>query len=415
MVHDELLRREEAVDRVLELRDGLFETRTVETETETVSLEGISGRTLTTDVVADRDLPPVSRATMDGFAFDAADEYPLHVVGSAVPESEPSAIEAGEAIRIATGAPLPDGANAVLKREDAALDGDELTGETIEPGRYVYERGSNVSAGETLFRAEERLEPRDAILLRDVGIERVPVHPALSAGLLATGTEISEGGSSDLDSPMLAGLVESWGHEPNLEGAVADEYERVEERIGELATEYDVVITTGGTSVGNRDYVVRALSELGEVAFHGVRVRPGKPVAVATLPEYDAVAFAIPGKPIGAHTAAIATMRPFFTGERMLPTVEARLTTDVGIGRAGFEYWVPVTLERVSPVDGDDTRYEATPLGHVESPLSVYDRRFDPSILSSSTRASRADGFVALEEGVDADETIRVVPYEAVT
>jgi len=166
---------------------------------------------------------------------------------------------------------------------------------------------------------------------------------------------------------------------PLVSGSVPDEGDRVERRIAELASEADVVVTTGGTSVGKKDYVIDALESLGDVVFHRVRIRPGKPIAVARLPDHDALAVAIPGKPIGAYVSAALVARPLFTGDRTTPTLERTITHDVGLGPEGFEYAIPVTLE------GDD----ATPLGHVDSPLAVYEETFDPSVLSSSTRARR--------------------------
>lgn len=398
--HDgaDLIDVDAAVDRVLALRTEWLSRL----ETEQVSLDEIAGRTLAEPISAPIDVPAQSHATMDGFAFDATDEYPLEVVETPVfPEDEPAALEAGTAVRIATGSPLPPSANAVLKREEATVENGQLTGSDLEPGTYVYERGSNVAEGEALFDAGDRLGAKDALLLGDLEIETVPVTKRLSVGLLATGTEIHEGRHRDLDSPMLAGLVRSWGHEATYEGAVPDIDDRVEERIAELADEYDVVITTGGTSVGDKDYVIRSLDVLGDVLFHRVRLRPGKPIAVAELPDHDAVAFAIPGKPIGAHLVTSLVARPFFTGETTLPTVAAQMARDVDISTAGFTYGIPVTLE-----DG-----VAMPLGHVDSPLSVYEETFDPSVLSSSTRASRADGIVITTDGVTADEQVRVVPY----
>ncbi|SIS18471.1 molybdopterin molybdotransferase MoeA [Natronorubrum thiooxidans] len=398
--HDgaDLIDVDAAVDRVRALRTEWLPRL----ETEQVSLDELAGRTLAEPISAPVDVPAQSHATMDGFAFDATDEYPLAVVETPVfPEDEPAALEAGTAVRIATGSPLPASANAVLKRENAVVEDGQLTGPDLEPGHYVYQRGSNVAAGEELFDAGERLGPKDALLLGDLEIEAVPVSKRLSVGLLATGTEIHEGRHRDLDSPMLAGLVRSWGHEATYEGSVPDVDDRVEERIAELADEYDVVITTGGTSVGDKDYVIRSLDALGDVLFHRVRLRPGKPIAVAELPDSDAVAFAIPGKPIGAHLVTSLVARPFFAGETALPTVAAQMARDVDISTAGFTYGIPVTLE-----DG-----VAMPLGHTDSPLSVYKETFDPSVLSSSTRASQADGIVLTTEAVAADEQVRVVPY----
>jgi molybdopterin molybdotransferase len=402
---EDLLARQKAVTRVLDLHSTVLERQ----QTEVIPLDRMPDRFLGEAITADDDLPPHSHATMDGFAFDATDEYPLQVVGEVFPEEEPPKIEAGEAVRVATGAPLPERANTVLKREEATVKNGRLRGADLDPGMYTYQRGSNVEAGEMLFEANERLAPKDAILLRDVGIEEVVVREPFSVGILATGTEIHEGRSADLDSPMLAGLVQAWNHEAIYEGTVPDEYSRVEERIAAVAADHDVVFTTGGTSVGEKDYAVRALKSIGEVLFHGVRIRPGKPIAAAILSDHDAVAFAIPGKPIGAHTIATAIVRPFFTGDASLPTIEAELLRNIDIGVEGFEYWVPVLLNTDEATDT-----EAMPLGHIDSPLSVYEETFDPSVLSSSTRAAVADGFFVTEEGVRAGDPIQVVPYAAI-
>lgn len=400
--HPDMVWRDTARDHVRALRADALSDHPIEA----VPVSNIAGRTLAEDIVAVEDQPARSHATMDGFAFDATHAYPLSLVDREVfPEDDPGEIAPGEAVRIATGAPLPAGANAVLKREDATVSAGELHGIDITPGTYVYEQGSNVEAGEHLFEAGEQLSPKDAILLRDIGHERVSAYRRFDVGLLATGTEIYEGRHTDLDSPMLAGLVESWGHDATIEGSVPDDRATVRERIAELADEYDVVVTTGGTSVGHKDHVITALADLGTVVFHRVRIRPGKPIAAARLPDHDAFAFAIPGKPIGAHVIATLVMRDFFTGDTgPLPTTDATVTCDLDIAAEGFEYVVPVTV-----ADG-----EATPLGHVSSDLTVYDDVFDPSVLSSSTRASRADGFFITEIAVEAGETVNVVPYPVV-
>lgn len=396
---EEMLTLDAAVERVRSLREEWLPGRS----SERVPLDRVAGRTVAEPIRAPVDVPAESRATMDGFAFDATDGYPLDVVERPVyPEDEPPPLDAGTAVRIATGSPLPRGANAVLKREEATVEDGRLTGTAVDPGTYVYERGSNVSAGEDLFAVGDRLGPKDALLLGDLALDEVTAYERLSVGLLATGTEIHEGRHRDLDSPMLAGLVRSWGHEATYEGSVPDDADRVESRVEELAREYDVVVTTGGTSVGDKDHVVRALDALGEVLFHRVRLRPGKPIAVARLPDHDAVALAIPGKPVGAHLVTALVARPLFTGDASLPTVPARMARDVGLAVEGFTYGVPVTLDA-------DSR--AMPLGHVDSALSVYEETFDPSVLSSSTRATAADGVVLTETPLAADERVDVVPY----
>ncbi|QLD89151.1 molybdopterin molybdotransferase MoeA [Natronomonas salina] len=400
MVHDheDMVWRSVAVEKVSELRQSAL----AQSSSETIVIDSLSGRVLTTTIVAKRDIPSVDHATMDGYAFDATDDYPLSVVdGEVFPEDEPEPLNNGEAVEIATGAPLPPNANAVLKREAATVDEGQLDGLEIDPGMYTYARGSNVSAGETLFERGERLSAKDAILLGDLGYDEVQVAERFSVGILATGTEIHEKQRKDLDSAMLAALVRSWGHEATYEGTVPDDYQTVKSKIAGLADRYDVILTTGGTSVGHKDYVIRALSELGNIHFHRVRVRPGKPIAAATLADDEAVAFAIPGKPLGAHTIATLIARPFFTGRVELPTINATLESSVDLGPDGFEYAIPVVLENGN----------AIPLGHTNSPLKVYDRQFDPSVLSSTTRATRADGFVLRQEELSAGEKVDVVPY----
>ncbi|MEF8777108.1 MAG: molybdopterin molybdotransferase MoeA [Haloarculaceae archaeon] len=395
---DEPSPREPAVDAVLDLREGAL----AGAATREVSItDAFEGAVLAEDVVPEADVPARTIATMDGFAIDATREYPLTVVDEAFPEDDPPAMAPEEAVRVATGAPIPAGANAVCKVEETTVRNDQLEGPDLSPGTFVYERGSNVAAGEVLFEAGETLAPRDAILLRDLGRERVTVREPFDVGLLATGTEIHEGRSADLDSPMLASLVRAWGHHGTIEGSVPDEYDRVEDAIARVAADRDVVLTTGGTSVGEKDHVVRALDALGEVHVHRVRLRPGKPIAVATLAEQDAVVFAIPGKPVGAHAVTTLVARPFFTGDRQIPRVSATAGDSVGVPVEGFEYAIPVTLS-----DGT-----AAPLGKQGSALAVYDETFDPSVLSSSTRATRADGFVLTESDFVEGERIDVVPY----
>ncbi|MFD1644554.1 molybdopterin molybdotransferase MoeA [Haloarchaeobius litoreus] len=403
---DDLLSRDRAVEHVLSLRADSLQDRA----TDSVTPDAVAGRTLAETVDAPADVPPHDYATMDGFAFDAADDYPLTVVGERVtPDDEPPELGSGEAVRIATGAPLPEGATVVVKREDTTDTDGELHGPDLPPGTHVYERGSTVRAGEQVFAAGERLSPKDAVLLDDLGVETVVVRERASVGVVATGTEIHEGSQPDRDSNMLLALARSWGHDATHAGTAPDEPDAVRTLLTDAAETHDVVVSTGGTSVGHGDHVVETLADLGELVVHGVALRPGKPVTVARLPEQDAVAVALPGKPVAAHTTACLVARPLFTGSASLPTLAATATValDVpetdAIGGEGVEYAVPVRLDAG----------RATPLGHPDSGLAIYDRTFDPSVLASSTRATRADGLVLTREGFAVDETVAVVPYEA--
>lgn len=394
---DDLIPRPEAVERVRDRRRHVLEDRSTETITPG---DGIHGRTLATDIVADADIPAHDVATMDGYALRVPADYPLEVVDAVYAEDDPPTIDPSEAVEIATGGRLPAQANAVLRREDATVEDGRLSGPDLDPGTYTYRQGTNVSAGEVLFEAGERLDARDAILLAELGIDSVPVYEPFSVAVLATGSEISEDASRDFDSAMLQELFRAWGTRPRFEGVVPDDLDVVRDRIEALAVDYDVVVTTGGTSVGAHDYVIEALDAVGEIKFHRVRLRPGKPLAFAALDETTAIA--IPGKPLGAYTVTSLVVREFFVSDGSLPGIDATCPVAVEIGDPGFEYAIPVTLE------GD----EARPLGHASSPLQIYEDVFDPSVLSSATRATRADGMVLRETGIEAGETVTVIPYD---
>jgi molybdopterin molybdotransferase len=393
---DDRITRATAVDRLTELLDNCsFEA------TERVTLDDIGGRVLARPVNAPATVPEYDVSTMDGFAFAAADEYPLSVVGEVFPEDEPSAIDSGEAVAVATGAPLPPAADAVLMREHATVTDGRLSGPRQTPGTNVYPAGATATAGERLFRPGDRLAPRHAALLRDVGVDTVPVRRPLSVGILPTGTEIYEGRQPDRDSEMLSTLVRSWGHLPTIEPAVPDDEHEVRDALSTAAAEYDAAVTTGGTSVGSGDHVVGVLLDH-DVLFRGVSLRPGRPVTAATVD--GTPVFALPGKPIAAHTAATLVVRPFFAGRSRLPTVDATCSVHFDVPAQDVEFAVPVTL------DGE----RATPLGHAASSLNLYEQRFAPGRVASSTRVTLADGIVLTRTHVDAGEQVPVVPYEVV-
>jgi molybdopterin molybdotransferase len=173
--------------------------------------------------------------------------------------------------------------------------------------------------------------------------------------------------------------------------------------IADLAAGYDAVVTTGGTSVGRADHVVDALGALGDLLFRGVALRPGRPVTVARLEDTGTVVLALPGKPVAALVAATLVCRPLFTGvgrPGTLPTQSVTLERDLAVPDGDAEYAVPVAL-----TDGD-----AMPLGHVDSALPLFERRFRPGRLASSTRATRADAIWLTDQGGAAGEQVSVVP-----
>jgi molybdopterin molybdotransferase len=390
--------RATAIDRLTALREGLradFETERVEPGS------GIRQRTVSAEVVATSNRPAHDRAMMDGYAVDATATYPLEIVDAVFPEDEPPSVPADSAVEITTGAPLPESASAVIRSEDAVLEDGRLCGPNVDPGTYTYREGANVAAGDIVFEQGEQLGARDAMLLDDLGVGAVPVYRPFEVAVLATGTEIHDDPSLDRDSNMLLELIDAWGATPTFEGAVPDDLDAVRDAIADLAAEYDVVMTTGGTSHGSKDYVVSALDDLGRVDFHGIQFRPGKSLAVAELE--SAVALAIPGKPFAAYSVTAFVLRPFFTGAERFPTVEGRCAVDVGLPDREFIYGVPVSM----------TGSRVVPLGHEASDLPIYGDVFESTALASATRVARADGAVLRETPISAGERVTVVPFEA--
>jgi molybdopterin molybdotransferase len=393
----ELPSRSVAVERIVECRS----TALANAATERVELDAIAGRALAADVHAPRDVPPHDYATMDGYAAAAGDDPPLAVVDEVAPEDGPPEIDPGEAVRIATGAPLPPQADAVLKRENATVADGQLSTWNPAVGTSVHRQGTTATANERLFAAGDRLAPRHAALCRDVGLDTVPVRERFAVGIVATGSEIHGGRQPDRDSEFLANLVRRWGHDPATPETVPDDPAAVRETIESAAADQDVVLTTGGTSVGTADHVSSVLADH-DPLFEGVRLRPGRPVTAAVVDDTPVVA--LPGKPIAAHTAAVLVARPLFAGRTDLPTVTAVPEQRVEMPDADREYAVPVVL--------DDGR--ATALGHVDSSLPLYEDHFAPGLVAASTRMTLADGFVLTETALEPDEPVAVVPYSTV-
>lgn len=375
---------------------------TVATGTTTVTLDAIDGRRLADAVVATDPRPVHDYATMDGFAIATDDPLPVSIRDRTLaPDDAPVDHDPGTATRIATGAPLPRGADAVLPREDARVGDDGLRGPPLAPWTHVVRRGSYCTAGETLLEAEAVLSPRDATLLRDVGRERVTVHDPLAVAVVATGDEVAAGVQPDRDSEMVAGLCRRWGHDATLAGAVPDETAVLRERLTDLADANDVLVTSGGTSVGRLDHTVGVLADLGTVVWQGVALRPGRPATCVRLDDHDAVAFALPGKPVAAYVAAVALLAPFFRGERTHPWREAVADRDLSLPDADLEYAIPVAVD-----DGT-----ATPLGAPGSGVDLYDERYRPGRVAACPRVLRADGLAFRTSPLVAGERVEWVPF----
>jgi molybdopterin molybdotransferase len=264
---------------------------------------------------ASDDLPPFDRSTVDGFAVRAADvagagpktPASLRLVGEVqMGATAVVAVRAGEAVRIPTGGMLPQGADAIVMLEYVSERNGQISAERpARPGDNVIRRAEDIRRGDVALRAGARLRPQDVGLLAGLGITRVPVFLRPRVTILTTGDEIvpadrtpAGGQVRDVNSYALAALVRQEGGEPRPDGIVADVYETLLVALREARRDAELVLVSGGSSVGEKDAVARAIGELGRpgVIVHGVSIKPGKPTILALVDGTPIIG--LPGHPV---------------------------------------------------------------------------------------------------------------------
>jgi molybdopterin molybdotransferase len=324
------------------------------TAAETVPLAASGGRVLARPVHARLTQPPADVSAMDGYAVRAADAAAgavLRVVGSA-PAGHPfaGAVGSGEAVRIFTGAVLPAGADAILLQEDAeAAEGRVRVGEAVRPDRWIRRRGLDFEAGEFLLPAGRRLTARDVGLAAAANHPWLAVHRRPRIGILATGDEIAlpgepvpPGGIVSSNAHALAALVRANGGEPTVLPIAPDD----EAAIAEAATAArtcDLLVTTGGASVGEHDLVQSALGPEGfALDFWRIAMRPGKPLIWGRLGQTPMLG--LPGNPVSALVCGVVFLLPALNRLSGLPetaeprTVRARLGTALPENDRRFDF-----------------------------------------------------------------------------
>lgn len=277
----------------------------------TVLLAEAAGRFLAAGAVARADHPPATCSAMDGYAVRASAGPGTFTVCGPIfaGQASSSPLPPGRsAARIFTGAPLPEGADAVVRQEVARPEGDRVALPAAVAGENVRTRGSDVAAGAAILEAGARLGPRQLGLCRAAGLESVPVRRRLRVAVISTGDEIASGLVPDSNGLAVAGLAEELGAEVRTfrEG---DGEEPLASRLREALAWVDAAITIGGVSVGERDLVPAALERLGaRVLVHGVAMKPGKPFLLALAGER--AVFGLPGSPSACLVAFEALVRP---------------------------------------------------------------------------------------------------------
>lgn len=287
----------------------LLDERIAVLPSETVPLLECAGRVLASSISSPVDVPGFTRSAMDGYAV-RADETPgsLELIGESLPgRGFAGTVGPGQAVRIMTGAPLPAGADAVLMAELAdEREGRVLARESTRPGKHIVRIGEDVTMGSEVLSAGRQLRPQDVGLLASVGIATVTVVCRPRVAILVTGDELLPPGSTpegvrivDSNSPMLAAFVARDGGVCLPISYVPDRFETVRDAIH--FADADVILVSGGSSVGTEDHAPRAVASLGELAVHGIALRPAGPTGIGFLP--SRVAFLLPGNPVSCLCA----------------------------------------------------------------------------------------------------------------
>lgn len=287
---------------------------------EHVGLDEAPGRVLAADLDATVDIPPADNSAMDGYALRLADWQPgarLPIQQRCYAGDTPQPLKPGHAIRLFTGSLIPDGADVVVMQEDTheADDQVEITREP-RPGQHIRQRGEDTLAGSPLLAAGTQLQAAHVALLASQGLASVPVFGRLRVGILTTGDElVPPGGSRETaqiynsNGPMLAALVRGMAAEPALVLHARDTEEDLRGAFKTLLAECDLVLSVGGVSVGERDLVKPALAALGgELSLWKVRMKPGKPVALAMIGDKPVVS--LPGNPVSAYAVFAMLVSP---------------------------------------------------------------------------------------------------------
>jgi molybdopterin molybdotransferase len=309
--------------------ERLIETRVEPVaEIEDVSLRDAPGRVLARNLVAGLDLPPFDNSAVDGFAVRHRDlagaaETRLAIVDRVTAGAAAARpLGAGEAIRIFTGAPMPQDADTVFMQEDCRVEGSAVVvpaGLKIGANRRLA--GEDLKQGAVALPAGRRLAARDVALAAAVGVSMLPVRRRLRVALFSTGDEVVEPGAPrgasaiyDANRYLLAGLLQSFGAEITDLGILADDPETLRPALSKAAIGHDLVLTSGGVSTGEADHVRAAVEAIGRLVFWRVAIKPGRPVAMGVIPGATpgtAAAFAgLPGNPAAVFVTFVRVVRP---------------------------------------------------------------------------------------------------------
>ena len=379
---------------------------------ERIDLVQADGRVAARDIVSTEDVPPFDRAAMDGYAVRSADTtgaaagHPIGLtcVDRVFTGQVPSrSVEAGECIEIATGAPMPDGADAVIMVEETRSKDDGESGAdsarraiqmlaAARPRQNVGRRGADIAVGQTAIAAGQMLNPSRIGAIAAMGLRDVEVYSRPAVAIMSTGNEITQPGLPlapghiyDVNRFTIESVARKHGGAPVALACVGDTIDGLTRAL-DNARSFDIVVFSGGSSVGDRDLMLDALRQQGEVIFHGVAVKPGKPTAFGRMGR--ALVFGMPGYPASCLSNAYMLLVPLLRAVVRLPA------------------WKPETVSlplsrRIASVAGRHQFYTVRIAGGVAEPA------FKAS--GDITSMANADGYIEIDADTEAIEAGSVV------
>jgi molybdopterin molybdotransferase len=359
-----------------------------------------TGRVLARAQRSTMDVPPMDNSAMDGYAVRVADGAKLKVSQKIMAGSVGAPLQPGTAARIFTGAPIPPGADAVVMQEHCTVSGDQVViNRKVETGQWIRRVASDIRAGAEILPAGKRLLPQDTGLAASVGIGRLPVYRKVRLGLFFTGDELvmpgeplAPGRIYNSNRFTLRGLAEIHGCELRDYGIVPDSLAATREVLRRAAAECDVVVTSGGVSVGDADYVKPAVEAEGRLLMWRIAMKPGRPLAFGSVGRCAFIG--LPGNPVSSFVTFLVFVRPFLRKVQGMTELAPRAIA----ARADFDWPQP------------DARQEFLRVKwNAQGGLDLYPTQ-DSAVLTST---AWADGLVdnPAQRAIRKGDPVRFLPY----
>jgi molybdenum cofactor synthesis domain-containing protein len=385
-----------------EAKDVIDRHTSAITRTEGVAIDDAVNRVLAEDVVAKMNVPPFTRSAMDGYAVKAKDTFDagqfkpqvFKVIGELHAGENPSKkIKSGECIQISTGAVMPEGADSVIMVEDTEREGNEVkVFKSITPGTNIGKMGGDIKEGAVILNAGIMLDAGKVGVIASQGLSKIKVYEKPRIAIIPTGEEVVQGGKKlqpgqlyDINSHTISALVNASGGVPVRIDIAGDKAEELRAAVKE-ALKSDIVVLSGGSSVGERDLLVDVIDMWGEILFHGVQVKPGKPTIFAMIEGKPLMG--MPGYPTSCLINSYLFLVPAIRKLANLPqrsgdTVKAKLSRRVP-GSTGRRQFLTVKLV------GDEA-------------VSVFKES------GAITSIAEADGYIEIPENIDMLEKGQIV------